>query len=131
MERQKAITKRILETARKESWQIHASTISTQPTEVWKAIERIQGYQATFQISGLKDGDGNLLTSPKDIPNHISETLEKQFSDENSDVEFRKYKNGVERTRLVIDYDNNHPINQLFSFKELIASIHQFRNSAA
>ncbi|KAL3278533.1 hypothetical protein HHI36_024237 [Cryptolaemus montrouzieri] len=84
-----------------------------------------------YKISGLKDGDGNLLTSPKDIANHISETLEKQFSDENLDVEFRKYKNRVESTPLVIDYDSNYPINQPFSLKELMASIHQFRNSAA
>lgn len=130
--RQRADTRRVLKSTRRESWRTFISTLSpsTGMRSVWNTIRSIKGRSSGIQTPTHLHVNDTLIT---DIP-HIADTLASTISDNSSDARcrpsFLRIKSIAEAIDLDFSSDNTESYNHLFTLDELHISLSKAHNTS-
>ena len=132
--RERAKTQRIIRTAKRTSWQLYISklTSSTPLSQIWQMVRRLSGKrtQATIPILRIP-GNNNRISDPLAVTNTIAERFAKHSSNNNYMPGFIEHASANYNTRPIHFHSNNEEdYNGLFSLSELQLAIASSGNTS-
>ena len=132
--RERAIAKRVIKTAKRNSWQkfLSAFTSSTPLNKLWDLVRRLSGKRIslTFPILRLPD-TGEIVSEPNAVVNCLAERI----SHTSSEARYRPGFLDIARRRFQLDVnafhsDNLEDYNTLFTIHELNDAIYSAGNTS-
>ena len=129
----KAVARKTVREAKRKSWITYITTINrfTPLSSIWRRIQRISGRGSPIQLPALTLPNGNIITNPQDVANHIGEKWAERWTLGTTHPTFLRYKRASERSPIDFACSESLAFNDVFTFDELERAIRHLRSTAA
>ena len=132
----RAKCRRTIKFKKRSSWRQYVSSINTNTTikKVWNKIRKITGKSSNKTLHHVKDKNGNIATSKKEVADALGEQFQKSSSSSNYSTKFQKIKTKEEKRSINFnlsrkDKKSNHFYNKKFKLRDLKWAIRKSNNS--
>lgn len=132
----KAQAQRVKRNAKQEFWKKYCKSMNrmTDLGKVWKNIKQLEsGNMSRNIIKNLLDEKKGAVTSPLDKANLIANAFKSIENQGNNNPEKNRYRTHFEKEvidKLILQEENDHPLNDEFTMEELKDALKEMKNTA-
>ena len=127
----RAKARRIIKSARRQSWQTFVSKINSRTSlkKVWSVVRKIAGKRPANEVHHLQV-NGSEITELQDIADNIGQAFSHNSSAANYNDKFKTFRNQAEKQHLKFSSNNSETYNNPFSVAELTDAIFKSHDTA-